>query len=111
MNHLVSLFYSTLIQLNLDKTPYFKQRNCCLGITEQKKDSYRKLTFCVSKKDIVRVESVQRHFTKRISGLNHLSYHERLRALNIPSLEYRRSRGDMIETYKILHTIYDKTNN
>ena len=60
------------------------------------------------KKDIIRVESVQRHFTKRISGLNHLSYHERLRALNIPSLEYRRSRGDMIETYKIVHNIYDK---
>ena len=109
MNHLVSLFYSTLIQLNLDKTLYFKQRNCCLGITEQKRDSYRKLTFSVSKKDISNIGECTKTFYEENTWFK--SFDERLRALNIPSLEYRRSRGDMIETYKILHTIYDKTNN
>ena len=48
------------------------------------------------KEDITRVEKVQRQFTKKISGVNHLDYEDRLQALNIPSLLYRRSRGDMI---------------
>ena len=53
------------------------------------------------------IEKVQRQFTKRISGLNKLSYTQRLKELNLPSLEFRRARGDMIETYKILTNIYD----
>ena len=28
-------------------------------------------------------------------------------ALKLPSLEYRRARGDMIETFKIIHGYYD----
>jgi len=30
-----------------------------------------------------------------------------LKVLVIPTLKYRRYRGDMIETFKILHGIYD----
>ena len=59
------------------------------------------------KKDKQRLENVQRHFTKRISGLSTLSYTDRLRILNLPSLEYRRLRGDLIEAYKITNNIYD----
>jgi hypothetical protein len=36
------------------------------------------------------------------------SYSERLRALKLPSLSYRRLRGDMIEVYKILNGKYDQ---
>ena len=36
-----------------------------------------------------------------------LEYGERLRELKLPSLEYRRIRGDMIEVYKILNNLYD----
>ena len=36
-----------------------------------------------------------------------LDYESRLRALKLPSLEFRRIRGDMIEVYKILHEKYD----
>ena len=32
-------------------------------------------------------------------------YHERLRSLGLPSLEYQRKRADMVQVYKILHNI------
>ena len=45
--------------------------------------------------------------TKQVKQLKHLHYSERLTRLNLPTLRYRRHRGDMIEVYKILHKIYD----
>jgi ribonuclease P/MRP protein subunit RPP40 len=53
------------------------------------------------------VEAVQRHFTKCIQNCHKLSYEERLKYLKLPSLEYRRLRGDLIEMYKITHKFYD----
>ena len=35
------------------------------------------------------------------------SYSNRLRALDLPSLEYRRKRGDMILTFKLLNGFMD----
>lgn len=54
------------------------------------------------------IEGVQRRATKQIAGLKNLSYEERLKVLKLPTIAYRRIRGDMIEVYKILHQIYDK---
>ena len=54
------------------------------------------------KKDIISIESVQRKFTKRIPGMSGLSYHSRLKALNLESLELRRLRADLLLAYKIL---------
>ena len=63
-------------------------------------------------KDIKHIEQVQRNFTKHILGTKNLNYEERLNKLKLPSLAYRRLRGDLIETYKILHKKYDsKTTN
>ena len=59
------------------------------------------------KKHITALENVQRRATKLIPSLKDLSYPERLRALNLPTLAYRRRRGDMIELYKILTPTYD----
>lgn len=59
------------------------------------------------KKDIEAIENVQRRATKLLPQMKELSYEERLRVLNLPTLTYRRSRGDLIETYKILSGKYD----
>ena len=49
----------------------------------------------------------QRFYTKRIIGTNDLSYEDRLIKLGLPSLEFRRHSGDMIEVFKITNKIYD----
>ena len=40
--------------------------------------------------------------------LKKMHYFDRLKQLNLPTLTYRRSRGDMIETYKLLAWKYDQ---
>ncbi|XP_069128754.1 uncharacterized protein [Argopecten irradians] len=59
-------------------------------------------------KDIDRLEAVQRRATKSLPGMGNLTYPERLRILKLPTLSYRRARGDMIELYKMINGIYDK---
>ena len=59
-------------------------------------------------KDLEALENVQRRATKLVPELKDLPYEERLRKLNLPTLAYRRSRGDMIETYKIINQKYDQ---
>ena len=59
------------------------------------------------RKHIESIESIQRNFTKYITGMYNLSYHQRLVKLNLHSLEFRRIRGDMIEVFKITHDFYD----
>ena len=59
------------------------------------------------KKHIESIENVQRRATKMLPGLSNLSYEDRLRKLKLPSLRYRRMRGDMIEVFKIISGIYD----
>ena len=53
--------------------------------------------------DMKSVESVQRRATKLIPELREQTYQERLKALKLPSLVYRRRRFDMIVMYKIQH--------
>ena len=57
-------------------------------------------------KDKKPLEGVQRRATKLIPDLSNLPYEERLKKLDMPSLQYRRHRGDMIEVYKIVHGFY-----
>ena len=52
-------------------------------------------------KHIEMIENVQRRCTRQLPYLKDLSYPERLKKLKLPTLAYRRIRGDMIETYKI----------
>ena len=59
-------------------------------------------------KHIESIEGVQRRATKMIPELKHLSYPERLEKLKLPTMAYRRARGDMIEVFKLVAQIDDK---
>ena len=48
------------------------------------------------------IKRVQRRATKLVPGLYNMSYSERLRALNLETLEFRRRRADLLETYRIM---------
>ena len=50
----------------------------------------------------VRIENVQRRATKLLPELYNTPYLERLKYLNLPSLKFRRKRGDLIQIYKII---------
>ena len=52
--------------------------------------------------DITTLEQVQHRFTRIVSGMGNLTYEERLAKLGLTTLQDRRVRGDMIETFKIL---------
>ena len=49
------------------------------------------------------VERVQRRATKLVPELRDTPYPERLRKLKLPSLYYRRRRGDMVKVFQLIH--------
>ena len=51
--------------------------------------------------DVVALEAVQRRFTRMIPGKKGLMYEERLNSLGLYTLEFRRTRGNLIEGYNI----------
>ena len=55
------------------------------------------------------LEKVQKRATKMVRNCRKLSYSDRLRFLEIPTLKFRRTRGDMIEVFKILNGFYDSS--
>ena len=57
---------------------------------------------------IEELEKVQKRATKLVLTVKSLKYEERLRKLNLPTLKFRRIRGDMIEVCKIFYGKYDE---
>ena len=51
------------------------------------------------------IEFVQCRATKQLNGIKYLTYTEGLRLLKLPTMIYRRVRGDMIVMYKIRQKI------
>ncbi len=60
------------------------------------------------KKYIDSLEKVQRRSTRMLPGMAEKYYEERLKILKIPTLTYRRLRGDMLEVYKMTSGEYDQ---
>lgn len=105
-----------------------KTANCILGMIKRSFHNKSKdiilplykslvrphLEYCVQAwrphlvKDIKLIENVQHRATKMIYDLYGQAYEERLKSLNLTTLETRRLRGDLIEMYKILKG-FDKT--
>ena len=56
-------------------------------------------------KDKIEIEKVQRRATKLVKGISHLDYNERLIALNLDSLHFRRRRTDIIQVFRIIKGI------
>ena len=56
-------------------------------------------------KDKEKIERVQHRATKLVLGMENKAYSERLEELKLPSLEYRRKRADVMQTYKIMNNI------
>jgi len=60
-------------------------------------------TWCPYQKgDIEHLEKVQRRATRLVNGYRKLPCEERLRKLGLTTLQTRRLRGDLIETFKII---------
>ena len=87
---------------------HFKRLNKSQFLTIYKTYVRPHLEYCVQawspwlRKDVDCLEKVQRRATKLVSGLRRLTYEERLRHLNLTTLETRRKRGDLIEMYKLI---------
>ena len=58
-------------------------------------------------KDSKLIEGVQRRATKLVQGIEHWKYENRLAYLRLPLLDMRRVRCDLIDTFKIMNSIYD----
>jgi len=52
------------------------------------------------------LKKIQKRSTKLVIDLKKIPYKERLMHLKLPTLKYKRLRGDMIEVFIITHNIY-----
>ena len=67
------------------------------------------LEYCIQawspywKADKEKLEKVQRRAVNMVAGLKGKTYEDKLKEVGLTSLEERRNRGDMIQTFKIIH--------
>ena len=59
----------------------------------------------IFKTDALEIEKVQRRATKLVPELKTLSYSERLKALKLTTLAYRRQRADILQVFRIIKKI------
>lgn len=61
------------------------------------------------KKDLEAAERTQRRATNLVPTMKYPTYPQCLKKLELPTLVYRRSRGDMTETFKTVNSLKDVT--
>jgi hypothetical protein len=89
----------------------FKTRDKLTMLTLYKSLVRSHLEYCCplwnpsSPSDIKLLENVQRTFTSKIWGIQHLDYWDRLKALGLMSLQRRRERYTIIQVWKIHHDL------
>ena len=81
--------------------------NLCKAIVRPHIEYASTIWSVIYKKDCISLENVQRRATRMVHNIRHLNCTERMKAalFELPSLQYRRSRADMIEVFKILNGI------
>ena len=89
----VSRTRSTFIMWTLDRSNLEYWEYCCPPWNPNKPVGIQQL------------ESIQRTFTSRISRVQLLNYWERLKALNLRTLQCRRERYVILQRWKILHCV------
>jgi len=57
--------------------------------------------------DVKEIQKIQQRATKLVTKLKNKTYIDRLIYLNLPTLKDVRLQGDMIEVFKITHSICD----
>jgi hypothetical protein len=87
----------TWIQKIVQSNSQTSYRICQVGVDAKKDDRYYNLR--------ERTESVNQAGP---GCLRDMTYPERLKMLKLPTLVYRRLRGDMIEMYKMVSGAYDE---
>ena len=99
---------AAVIHINLQDRPDYLSKISCRMCSWTFKEILHSISVPHIKiKHKIALENIQRRATKELPGMRDLSYIERLKLLKLPTLAYRRLRGDMIEVYKIIHNIYD----
>ena len=87
----------------------FRDRSPLVMLTLYKSMVRCKLEYCCplwnpyKVKEITSLENIQRSFTRKIAGCQTLDYWERLKKLNLLSLQRRRERYTIIHIWKILN--------
>jgi ribonuclease P/MRP protein subunit RPP40 len=95
----------------INRTVEYKDKFCMLKFYKELVRPH--LEYCVQawrpykQKDIDLIEGVQRRATRMIEGYKDLSYPERLKRCKLTTLECRRLRGDLIETFKLFNGYED----
>ena len=89
----------------------FRSRSKDIMLTLYKSMVRSQLEYCsplwnpVKISSIQELESVQKVFTSKISGMTELNYWDRLRQLSLMSLQRRRERYIILHMWKVLHSI------
>jgi len=81
------MFCKTLVRLHLEYA------NCVWSPFRQMDDE--------------KVETVQMRANENGKAVKNHSYEDTLKVLNLPTLKYRRLRGDMIKVYNVISGVHD----